>query len=149
MEGNEKLVVDQRAVERQATTQLTTLTSLLSGFAFLWFTTLVDRKHSDVLSLIILVETVLTILVLLLASIMGALLTIASEFRIREGALKKAEEVWGLLTKFGILLFLATVALLPYRVSLRVGVVCSVLVGVTAIAVVVVWGWIKKSAAER
>jgi hypothetical protein len=65
MEENEKLPVDQRAVERQATRQLTTLTSLLSGFAFLWFTTLVDREHPDALSLVILVETVLVILVLL------------------------------------------------------------------------------------
>jgi hypothetical protein len=35
---------DRRAVERQATTQLTTLTSLLAGFGFLWFTSLVDKE---------------------------------------------------------------------------------------------------------
>src|SRR5262249_700841 len=34
---------DRRAVERQATAQLTTLTSLLAGFGFLWFTSLVDK----------------------------------------------------------------------------------------------------------
>ena len=37
---------DRRAVERQATTQLTTLTSLLAGFGFLWFTSLVDKGAS-------------------------------------------------------------------------------------------------------
>jgi len=35
---------DRRVVERQATTQLTTLTSLLAGFGFLWFTSLVDKE---------------------------------------------------------------------------------------------------------
>src|SRR5262249_15073510 len=65
---------DRRAVERQATTQLTTLTSLLTPF-----------------SLVVLVVPPLTIVVLVLASIVGALLTIASEIAIREGPLHRAE----------------------------------------------------------
>ena len=84
---------DRRAVERQATTQLTAL----------------------------------TIFVLVLASIVGALLTIASEIAIREGPLHRAEALWVVATKGGILLFLTTVALLPYRVSLVGGVICSIL----------------------
>src|SRR5262245_10309547 len=52
---------DRRAVERQATTQLTTLTSLLAGFGFLWFTSLVDKELLTPFSLVVLVVTALTI----------------------------------------------------------------------------------------
>jgi hypothetical protein len=62
--------------------------------------------------------------------------------------LKKAEQIWGFLTKIGIFLFLATVALLPYRVGVLVRVICSILVGGTAIAVAVMWRWIKESASR-
>jgi hypothetical protein len=62
---------DRQAVERQATTQPTTLTSLLAGFLFDWFTSLVDNELSTPFSLVVLVVTVLTILVLVLASIVG------------------------------------------------------------------------------
>ena len=75
----------------------------------------------------VLVVTALTIFVLVLASIVGALLTIASEIAIREGPLHRAEALWVVATKGGILLFLTTVALLPYRVSLVGGVICSIL----------------------
>jgi len=118
---------DLRVLERQATTQLTTLTSLLAGFGFLWFTSLVDKELLTPFSLIVLVVTVLTILVLVLASIIGALLTIASEVVIREGPLHRAETLWVVATKGGILLFLTTIALLPYRVSFVGGVICSIL----------------------
>ena len=47
-------------------------------------------------------------------------------------------------TKIGILLFLATIALLPYRVSLTAGVVCSVLVAVVAVTVFVAWARIQR-----
>jgi hypothetical protein len=109
---------NRRAAERQATGQLTTLTSLLAGFAFAWFTSLIDKEHPTLFSLVVLVVTALTILLLLLASIVGALLTIASEITSREVPLRRAEALWGATTKSGILLFVATVALLPYRVSL-------------------------------
>src|SRR5262244_1450809 len=128
---------DRRAVERQATTQLTTLTSLLAGFGFLWFTSLVDKELLTPFSLVVLVS--LTIFVLVFASIVGALLTIASEIAIREGPLHRAEALWVVATKGGILLFLTTVALLPYRVSLIGGVSCSILAAGTAITVFVAW----------
>ena len=51
---------DRRAVERQATAQLTTLTSLLAGFGFLWFASLVDKELLTPFSLVVLVVTALT-----------------------------------------------------------------------------------------
>src|SRR5262249_7546136 len=123
---------DRRAVERQATSQLTTLTSLLAGFAFAWFTSLSDKENPTAFSLVILLATALTIFVLLLASIVGALLTIASEITMREGPLRRVEALWVATTKGGVLLFLVTVALLPYRVSLAGGIVCSILAAATA-----------------
>jgi hypothetical protein len=72
---------NRRAAEGQATLQLTTLTSLLAGFLFDWFTSLVDKELLTSFSLVLLVITVLTIFVLVLASIVGALLTIASGTR--------------------------------------------------------------------
>lgn len=135
---------DRRAVERQATTQLTTLTSLLAGFGFLWFTSLVDKELLTPFSLVVLVVTALTIFVLVLASIVGALLTIASEIAIREGPLHRAEALWVVATKGGILLFLTTVALLPYRVSFVGGVICSILAAGTAITIFVAWDWIQR-----
>jgi len=86
----------------------------------------------------------LTILVLVLASIIGALLTIASEIVIREGPLHRAETLWVVATKGGILLFLTTIALLPYRVSFVGGVICSILAAGTAITVFVAWDWIQR-----
>jgi hypothetical protein len=79
-----------------------------------------------------------------LASIVGALLTIASEIAIREGPLHRAEALWVVATKGGILLFLTTVALLPYRVSFVGGVICSILAAGTAITVFVAWDWIQR-----
>jgi hypothetical protein len=79
-----------------------------------------------------------------LASIVGALLTIASEIAIREGPLHRAEALWVVATKGGILLFLATVALLPYRVSFVGGVICSILAAGTAITVFVAWDRIQR-----
>jgi hypothetical protein len=76
---------DRQAVERQATTQLTTLTSLLAGFGFAWFTSLVDKDLSTPFALAILVVTALTILVLVLASIVGGLLTVAPTAICRDG----------------------------------------------------------------
>ena len=125
---------DRRVVERQATTQLTTLTSLLAGFGFLWFTSLVDKELLTPFSLVVLVVTALTILVLVLASIIGALLTM----------LHWAETLWVIATKGGILLFLTTIALLPYRVSFVGGVICSILAAGTAITVFVAWDWIQR-----
>jgi hypothetical protein len=135
---------DRRTVERQVTSQLTTLTSLLAGFAYLSFTSLVDKEISTRFSLMVLVVTALTILVLVLASIVGALLTIASEVVLRAGPLRRTEALWVGSTKTGILLFLATIALLPYRVSLTAGVVCSVLAAVVAVTVFVAWSRIQR-----
>ena len=140
---------DRRAVERQATTQLTTLTSLLAGFGFAWFTGLVDKELSTPFSLVILVATALTIFILLLSSIVGALLTIASEIAIREGPLRRAEILWVAATKGGILLFLTTIALLPYRVSFIAGVTCSILAAATAITVFAAWSWIQRFSQPR
>jgi len=136
----------RRAVERQATTQLTTLTSLLAGFGFSYFATLVSAELSTPFSLVVLVVTALAILVLVVASIVGALLTIASEFAVREGPLRRAETLWILTTKWGIVFFLLNVALLPYRASLIGGVICSILAAATAIAVFWTWAWILKTA---
>src|SRR5262249_17096834 len=127
MKSQAKVTV--QAVERQATTQLTTLTSLLAGFGFLWFTSLVDKELLTPFSLVILVVTALTIFVLVLGSIVGALLTIASEIAIREGLLHRAEAIWVVATKGGMLLFLTTVALLLYRLSFVGGVICSIFGG--------------------
>jgi hypothetical protein len=134
----------RRALEGQATLQLTTLTSLLAGFLFDWLTSLVDKELSTPFSLALLVVTVLTILVLVLASIVGALLTIASEIAIREGPLRNAQTLWVLATKAGIFLFLITIALLPYRVSLVGGVISSVLAAGMAITVFASWSWIQR-----
>jgi hypothetical protein len=143
--ANEKLEQsDRRTVERQATTQLTTLTSLLAGFGFLWFTSLVDKELLTPFSLVVLVVTALTILVLVLASIIGALLTVASEIAIREGPLHRAEALWVVATKSGILLFLTSIGLLPYRVSFVAGVICSILAAGTATTVFIAWDWIQR-----
>ena len=134
----------RRAVESQATVQLTTLTSLLAGFLFDWFTSLVDKNLSTPFSLVILVVTVMTILVLVLASIVGALLTIASEITVREGPLHGAEALWVISTKGGILLFLTTIALLPYRVSIVGGVITSILAAGMAVTIFAAWSWIQR-----
>jgi hypothetical protein len=136
---------NRRAVERQATAQLTTLTSLLAGFGFLWFTSLVGAELPTNFSLVLLVTTALTIFVLVLASIVGALLTIASEISVREGPLRQAQTLWIVATKLGILLFLVTVALLPYQISLAGGVICSLLATATGIVVFGAWSWIQRS----
>jgi hypothetical protein len=134
----------RRAVESQATIQLTTLTSLLAGFLFDWLTSLVDKDLSTPFSLVILVVTVLTILILVLASIVGALLTIASETTVREGPLHGAEALWVISTKGGILLFLTTIALLPYRVSIVGGVITSILAAGMAVTIFAAWSWIQR-----
>ena len=144
MDGEQPDRGDRRTVEREATSQLTTLTSLLAGFAYLSFTSLVEKEISTRFSLVVLVLTALTILVLVLASIVGALLTIASEMAVRTGPLRRSEALWVAATKTGILLFLATIALLPYRVSLTAGVVCSVLAAVVAVTVFVAWARIQR-----
>src|SRR6516162_5309527 len=135
---------DRRVLERQATTQLTTLTSLLAGFGFLWFTSLVDKELLTPFSLVVLVVTVLTIFVLVLASIVGALLTIASEITVREGPLRGAEALWVISTKGGILLFFTTIALLPYRVSIVGGVITSILAAAMAVTMFAAWSWIQR-----
>ena len=138
-------LADRRGVEREASAQLTTLTSLLAGFGFAWFTTLAGNETSTLFSLVVLVVTALAIFVLVLASIVGALLTIASALAIREGPLRRAETLWVAATKWGILLFLANVALLPYRVSILAGCICSILALVTAIAIFWAWAWIQRA----
>ena len=135
---------NRRAAESQATIQLTTLTSLLAGFLFDWFTSLVDKDLSAPFSLVILVVTVLTIFVLVLASIVGALLTIASEITVREGPLRGAEALWVISTKGGILLFFTTIALLPYRVSIVGGVITSILAAAMAVTMFAAWSWIQR-----
>jgi hypothetical protein len=138
-------LAERRAVERQATSQLTTLTSLLAGFGFTYFTTLVSAELSTAFAFTVLVVTTLAIFVLLIASIVGALLTIASETVIREGPLRRAETLWILATKWGILLFLFNIAILPYRVSLIGGVICTILAAATAIVVFATWAWIQRT----
>ena len=135
---------NRRAAESQATIQLTTLTSLLAGFLFDWFTSLVDKDLSTPFSLVVLVVTVLTIFVLVLASIVGALLTIASEITVREGPLRGAEALWVISTKGGILLFFTTIALLPYRVSIVGGVITSILATAMAVTMFAAWSWIQR-----
>jgi hypothetical protein len=54
-------LADRRGVEREASAQLTTLTSLLAGFGFAWFTTLAGNETSTVFSLVVLVVTALAI----------------------------------------------------------------------------------------
>jgi hypothetical protein len=142
-------LAERRGVEREASAQLTTLTSLLAGFGFDWFTTLAGNETSTLFSLAVLVVTALAIFVLVLASILGALLTIASALATREGPLRRAETLWVAATKWGILLFLANVALLPYRVSLAGGLICSILALVTAIAVFWAWAWIQRASLPR
>ena len=142
-------LANRRGVERDASAQLTTLTSLLAGFGFAWFTTLAGNETSTLFSLAILVVTALAIFVLVLASILGALLTIASGLAIREGPLRRAETLWVAATKWGILLFLANVALLPYRMSFVGGLICSILAVATAIAVFWAWAWIQRASLPR
>jgi hypothetical protein len=134
----------RKTVERQAIRQLTTLTSLLAGFAYLSFVSVVDKEVSTLFSLAILIVTALTILMLVLASIVGALLTVASEITVRGGPIHRIESLWVGATKVGILLFLTTVALLPYRVSLAAGIACSVLAGAVAVTIIVTWSWIQR-----
>jgi hypothetical protein len=137
---------EPRAVETQASSQLTTLTSVLAGFGFAWFALLVDKESPSPFTVVIVVVSALTIFALVLASIVGALLTIASEITAREGPLRRAEVLWMGATKGGLLLFLATVGLLPYRVDPVAGVICSVLAAVVAVAVVATWRWIQRFA---
>jgi hypothetical protein len=54
----------------------------------------VDKELPTLFSLVLLVVTVLTIFVLVLASIVGAMHTIASEITIREGPLRQATALW-------------------------------------------------------
>jgi hypothetical protein len=70
---------ERRAVERQVSSQLTTLTSVLAGFGFAWFAILVDKENPSPFTVAVVVVSALTIFVLVLASIVGPLLTIASE----------------------------------------------------------------------
>jgi hypothetical protein len=137
---------ENRAVETQASSQLTTLTSVLAGFGFAWFALLVDKESPSPLTLVIVVMSALTIFALVLASIVGALLTIASEITAREGPLRRVEVLWVGATKGGLLLFLATVGLLPYRVAPVAGVICSILAAVVAVAVVATWHWVQRFA---
>jgi NhaP-type Na+/H+ or K+/H+ antiporter len=137
---------EPRAVETQASSQLTTLTSVLAGFGFAWFALLVDKESPSPLTVVIVVVSALTIFALVLASIVGALLTIASEITARDGPLRRAEVLWVGATKGGLLLFLATVGLLPYRVDPVAGVICSILAAVVAVAVVATWRWIQRFA---
>jgi len=143
MDSEQPRLGDHRVVERQATSQLTTLTSLLAGFAYLSFTSLVDREISTGFSFVILIVTALTILVLVLASTVGALLTITSEIAARTG-LRWTETLWVVATKAGILLFLTTIALQPYRISLAAGVFCSTLAAGVAVTVIVAWNRIQR-----
>jgi hypothetical protein len=137
---------ERRAVEGQASSQLTTLTSVLAGFGFAWFAMLVDKEHPAPFTLVIVVVSALTIFMLVLASIVGSLLTIASEITVREGPLRRAEALWEGTTKGGLLLFLVTVGLLPYRVDPVAGVICSVLAAIVAVTVVATWRWIQRFA---
>jgi hypothetical protein len=137
---------EDRAVETQASSQLTTLTSVLAGFGFAWFAILVDKESPSPFTVVIVVMSALTIFALVFASIVGALLTIASEITGREGPLHRAEALWVGATKGGLLLFLATVGLLPYRVDPVAGVICSSLAAVVAVAVVATWRWIQRFA---
>jgi hypothetical protein len=146
MGDTKRNAAENRAVETQASSQLTTLTSVLAGFSFAWFAMLVDKESPSPLTVVIVVMSALTIFALVLASIVGALLTIASEITAREGPLRRAEALWVGATKGGLLLFLATVGLLPYRVDSVVGVICSILAAVVAVAVVATWWWIQRFA---
>jgi hypothetical protein len=137
---------ERRAVESQASGQLTTLTSVLAGFGFAWFAILVDKERAAPFTVVIVVLSALTIFVLVLASVLGALLTIASEITAREGPLRRAEILWVGATKGGLLLFLATVGLLPYRVDPVAGVLCSILAAVVAVLVIAMWIWIQRFA---
>jgi hypothetical protein len=137
---------ERRAVEREASSQLTTLTSVLAGFGFAWFAILVDKEHPSTFTVVTVVVSALTIFVLVLASVLGSLLTIASQITVREGPLRWAETLWTATTKTGLLLFVATVALLPYRVDPVAGVVCSVLAALVAVTVIAAWAWIKAAA---
>jgi hypothetical protein len=135
---------ERRAVERQVSSQLTTLTAVLAGFGFAWFAILVDKENPSPFTVAVVVVSALTIFVLVLASIVGSLLTIASEIAAREGPLRRAEVLWVATTKGGLLLFLATVGLLPYRVDPVAGVICSILAATMAVTVVATWRWIQR-----
>jgi hypothetical protein len=137
---------ERRAAERQASSQLTTLTSVLAGFGFAWFAILVDKEQPSPFTVLIIIVSALTIFLLVLASVVGSLLTIASEFTVREGPLRRVEALWAGTTKAGLLLFLATVALLPYRVDALAGVICSILAAVVAVIGVATWRWIQRFA---
>src|SRR5262249_13734116 len=72
--GSRKLMGDtqlnggeRRALERQASSQLTTLTSVLAGFGFAWFAILVDKEHPSPFTVVIVVVSALTIFLLVVA----------------------------------------------------------------------------------
>jgi hypothetical protein len=137
---------ERRALESEASSQLTTLTSVLAGFGFAWFAILVDKERPAPFTVVIVVVSALTIFVLVLASVVGSLLTIASNITAREGPLHRVEALWTGATKGGLVLFLATVGLLPYRVHPVAGVVCSILGAAVAVTVVATWRWIQRFA---
>jgi hypothetical protein len=135
------------AIEKQASTQLTTITSFLAGFVFASFTLLITTAHQGLLFQAVFVVTALTMSVLVAASIIGALLTIASEKRKRTGQLSKIEIFWIVLIVAGIVLFLADIGLLAFLVNNLMGAICTLLAVGTALTVIGTW-WRISSALE-
>jgi hypothetical protein len=136
---------DQKKIEQQATTQLTTITSLLAGFGFTGFTLLLTIVKEGKFFRVVFVSTAVTIFILVAASISGAILNIATEIKERTGNLNKAENIWLALSIIGIVLFIADVALFTFLLSNIIGIICSVLALATIIGVFWLWLYIGES----
>jgi hypothetical protein len=129
--------------------QLTTLTSVLAGFTFNWLVNLALPPEAPLASQLALVAAAGTLCVLVVASVQGALLSIASEIRERHGPLRRLEAVWATTTKAGLVLSLVNAGLLGFRAGVVPGLCCSLFAGAAIVAAGVSWRFVKRAVREE
>jgi hypothetical protein len=139
----------RRAIERQASAQLTTLTSVLAGFTFNWLVSLARPAEAQFPSQLALVVAAGTLCVLVVASVQRALLTIASGFRERHRPLRRLEFVWATATKAGLVLFLVNAGLLGFHAGVVPALFCSLFAIAAIIVVGVSWRFVKRAVQEE
>ena len=125
--------------EKQVPSQLTTVTSLLAGFTFASLTVLITNAKPGILYQAVYIMAAVTVFNLVIVSIVGALLRVAYDMCKRSAALARIEVFWGLGSILGIVLFLATVALLSFLAGNFLGIVCSVLATLSATIIFSLW----------
>jgi hypothetical protein len=121
------------------------LTSVLAGFTFNWLVSLARPPEAHLPSQLALVVAVATLCVLVVASVQGALLTIASEFRERHGPLRRLEVAWATTTKAGLVFFLVNAGLLGFGAGVVTGLFCSFFAIAAIVVVGVSWRFVKRA----